>query len=179
MASVPLEPSPRASTRGRISTSTVDNRSRAIEQVYRERYSVFRSALTALVGNTDAAHAVVQEAFARALRSRRRYRGDGPLEAWIWKIAVRCALETRHRSQPISLDEISGAPAPPGPESDPILAAALRNLPPRRRLVVFLRYFADLSYAEIADICEMSEGTVAATLAQARAALHQSMTGAA
>jgi DNA-directed RNA polymerase specialized sigma24 family protein len=38
---------------------------------------------------------------------------------------------------------------------------------------VFLRYFADLSYAEIADACGISEGTVAATLAQARAALHE------
>ena len=34
--------------------------------------------------------------------------------------------------------------------------------------MVFLRYFADLSYAEIAEACAVSEGTVAATLAQAR-----------
>ena len=44
----------------------------------------------------------------------------------------------------------------------------MRALPPRRRLVVFLRYFADLSYAEIAEIAGVSEGTVAATLAQAK-----------
>ncbi len=37
--------------------------------------------------------------------------------------------------------------------------------------IVFLRYFADLSYAEIAAACDVSEGTVAATLAQARASL--------
>jgi RNA polymerase sigma-70 factor (ECF subfamily) len=43
----------------------------------------------------------------------------------------------------------------------------VRVLPPRRRLVVFLRYFADLPYAEIAAIAGISEGTVAATLAQA------------
>jgi RNA polymerase sigma factor (sigma-70 family) len=58
---------------------------------------------------------------------------------------------------------------------DPELAAALRALSPRRKLVVFLRYFADLSYAEIAEACGMSEGTVAATLAQARAELHEAM----
>ncbi|MEO9175016.1 MAG: sigma factor-like helix-turn-helix DNA-binding protein [Gaiellales bacterium] len=44
-------------------------------------------------------------------------------------------------------------------------------LSPRRRLVVFLHYYADLSYASIAEPADMSEGTVAATLAQARAAL--------
>jgi RNA polymerase sigma-70 factor, ECF subfamily len=47
---------------------------------------------------------------------------------------------------------------------------------PRRRLVVFLRYFADLSYAEIAEVLGVSEGTVAASLAQARAALRERLT---
>jgi DNA-directed RNA polymerase specialized sigma24 family protein len=42
-------------------------------------------------------------------------------------------------------------------------------------LVVFLRYFADLSYEEIASTCEISEGTVAASLAQARAALLEAL----
>jgi DNA-directed RNA polymerase specialized sigma24 family protein len=42
-------------------------------------------------------------------------------------------------------------------------------------LIVFLRYFADLSYAEIADVCEISEGTVAATLSQAQAALRDAL----
>jgi RNA polymerase sigma-70 factor (ECF subfamily) len=58
-----------------------------------------------------------------------------------------------------------------GHERDPVLTAALRRLPPRRRLIVFLRYFADLSYDEIADVCEISPGTVAATLAQAKETL--------
>jgi RNA polymerase sigma-70 factor (ECF subfamily) len=56
----------------------------------------------------------------------------------------------------------------PEPPLDPAVTEALRALAPRRRLVVFLHYFADLSYAEIAELCEVSEGTVAATLAQAR-----------
>jgi RNA polymerase sigma factor (sigma-70 family) len=41
--------------------------------------------------------------------------------------------------------------------------------------VVFLRYFADLSYAEIAEVTGISEGTVAATLSQARAALMEQL----
>ena len=42
--------------------------------------------------------------------------------------------------------------------------------------MVFLRYFADLSYSEIAEIVGVSEGTVAATLAQARATLRTALT---
>jgi RNA polymerase sigma factor (sigma-70 family) len=57
------------------------------------------------------------------------------------------------------------------PDRDPELAEALRTLPPKRRLIVFLRYFADLSYAEIGELCGVNEGTVGATLAQAHAAL--------
>jgi RNA polymerase sigma factor (sigma-70 family) len=57
------------------------------------------------------------------------------------------------------------------PDRDPALADAIRMLPPRRRLVVFLRYFADLPYATIAEALQIDEGTVAATLAQARQTL--------
>ncbi len=62
-------------------------------------------------------------------------------------------------------------PALIDPERDPALARAIRALPPRRRLIVFLRYFADLDYTEIAQATGVSTGTVAATLAQANACL--------
>jgi RNA polymerase sigma factor (sigma-70 family) len=60
-------------------------------------------------------------------------------------------------------------------ERDPALADALRRLPPRRRLIIFLRYYADLSYAQIAELSEVSEGTVAATIAQAQAQLAETL----
>jgi RNA polymerase sigma-70 factor (ECF subfamily) len=142
----------------------------AIERVYRERYVGFRNALVTVTGNYESARDAVQEAFARALRKKASFRGEGTLETWIFRIALRTALETRTGAQELELAEALD-PALIEPERDPELATALRTLPPRRRLVVFLRYFADLSYAEIAQVCEISEGTVAASLAQARAAL--------
>jgi len=76
---------------------------------------------------------------------------------------VRVALAGRRNGHELTPDEVAEhAPAPPAAESDPALRAALRALPARRRLIVYLRYFADLSYAEIAAACEISEGTVAA-----------------
>jgi DNA-directed RNA polymerase specialized sigma24 family protein len=39
--------------------------------------------------------------------------------------------------------------------------------------MVFLHYFADLAYPDIAKLCGVSDGTVAATLAQARAELYE------
>lgn len=139
--------------------------------MYRKRYVGFRNALATVTGSQESADDVVQEAFARALAARRQFRG-GSLEAWIWQIAFRTALEAA-RKQPRTWCDDGEAIELPTPElaeleRDPELALALQTLSPRRRLIVFLRYFADLSHAEIAASCGVSEGTVAATLAQAR-----------
>ena len=75
----------------------------------------------------------------------------------------------------LQVDEVPAELSILDPERDPALAAAIRSLTPRRRVVVFLRYFADFSYAEIAEALGISEGTVAATLAQARAALYDDL----
>jgi RNA polymerase sigma-70 factor (ECF subfamily) len=149
----------------------VDDRARALEDLYRRRHPAFRRGLSVVVGSGEAADDVVQEAFARALRERRRWRGDGSLEAWVWKIALRVALASRRNGREVELDEALAAAPLPEPERDPALAAALGELPPRRRLIVFLHYWADLPYREIAEVCGIAEGTVAASLAQARAAL--------
>jgi RNA polymerase sigma factor (sigma-70 family) len=90
------------------------------------------------------------------------------LEGWVWRIVLRTALEQRRpgEREELSLGELD--PTFIEPERDLVLTAAVRALPPRRRLVVFLRYFADLPYQTIADVLEVDVGTVAATLAQAR-----------
>jgi RNA polymerase sigma factor (sigma-70 family) len=150
----------------------VDKRAQAIEQLYRQRYARFRDGVATITGSNDSARDVVQEAFARALCRRRTYRGEGSLEAWVWKIALRTASERRREIPGVSLNGTIEA-ALVEPERDPALAEALRTLPAKRRVIVFLRYFADLSYSEIAAICEVSEGTVGATLTQARAALEE------
>jgi RNA polymerase sigma-70 factor (ECF subfamily) len=145
----------------------MDRRARAIEELYRRRYGRFHGVLSTISGSYESGHDAVQEAFARALAKRSEFRGEGSLEGWIWQIAVRTALEARTGKEVVSMN---GAldPALVDPQRDPLLAAALRDLSPRRRLMIFLRCFADLSYAQIATACGVTEGTVAATLAQAR-----------
>jgi RNA polymerase sigma factor (sigma-70 family) len=147
----------------------MDGQARELEALYETRFVSFRNALATVTGSRESARDAVQEAFARALAAPARERGEAYLAAYVWKIAFRVALERRqsasrpdaHRLDPELLE----------PERDPELAAALLTLPPRRRLIVFLRYFGDFSYAEIAAACEVSEGTVAAALAQAHAQL--------
>lgn len=147
----------------------MDDVERALEELYRSRYGRFEAVLATLTHDREAARDAVQEAFALAIARRRQFRGDGSLEGWVWKIALRVAAGQRRKLSGQLSRELD--PAVPEPELDAGLGEALRKLPPRRRLFVFLRYFADLSYDEIAEACGVRRGTVAAALAQARAEL--------
>jgi RNA polymerase sigma-70 factor (ECF subfamily) len=140
-----------------------------IERLYRERYAGFRDALAPLVGDREAAHDVVQEAFAIALRNAKQLRRDDAVAAWVWRIAYRLALQTRRTAR--SEFELPADLTVLEPDRYPELAAAVRSLPPKRRLVVFLRYYADFTYQEIAEALDIRVGTVSATLVQAHAAL--------
>lgn len=142
-----------------------------IEELYRRRQHAFVNGVAPVAGGSEQARDAVQEAFVRALRRRRSYRGEGSLEAWVWRIAIRTALDLRRNGRELPLEDELEQIGLPEPERDPQLAQALAELPPRRRLIVFLRYFADLSYADIASACGIDEGTVAAALAQARTGL--------
>jgi DNA-directed RNA polymerase specialized sigma24 family protein len=146
----------------------VDDVERALEELYRSRYARFEAVLATMTRDRESARDAVQEAFATALARKRQFRGEGSLEGWVWKIALRLAAPRSLARRPLT-DRLD--PVLPDLEVDPALAAAIRKLPPRRRLFVFLRYFGDLSYEQIAQACGVSRGTVAAALAQARAEL--------
>jgi RNA polymerase sigma-70 factor (ECF subfamily) len=153
----------------------VSARLEEIEALYRTSYLRYRNALATVTGSYESARDAVQQAFAQAVAERRSFRGEGSLSAWVWKIALRQALALR---EDFAHADVNGAldPSLVEPAYDPALAAALHALSPRRRLVVFLRYFADLSYGEIAELVGVSEGTVAATLSQAHEALRDALT---
>lgn len=139
--------------------------------MYRDRYAPFRRAVAAVVGE-ERAHDAVQEGFARALTRRKQFRG-GSLEAWVWRIVVRQVINLRRR--PLEQLEAELAVDLVAADRDPELVAAIRRLPPRRRLIVFLRYFGDLSYEAIGELCGISAGTVGATLAQAHEELRREL----
>ena len=152
---------------------------REIAELYERRYVGFRNALAMVTGSYDTARDAVQEAFAEALRQRRSFRGESTAEAWVWSIAVRLARRERgQRTEQVMTRDGALPESEAGfvdAIEDPFVASALRDLPERRRLITFLHYFADLSYEQIAEICEVSPGTVAATLTQARNALRAAL----
>jgi RNA polymerase sigma-70 factor (ECF subfamily) len=151
----------------------VDETAAAIERLYRDRYTRFRNGVATVTGSYESAHDAVQEGFARALLASRQYSGRGSLEGWVWRIVLRTALEQRRPDAEVPLSEVDAGFVEP--ERDFALTAAVQALPSRRRLIVFLRYFADLPYRTIAEALAIDEGTVAATLAQAKQALAETL----
>ena len=145
-----------------------------IEALYRKRFRAFVLTVTALVGDGDEALDVVQDAFARALRRRASFRGEGNLEAWLWRIVLNVArdrVRATHRAEQPFPHESALATT----EGEDDVRRAILRLPERQRLVVFLRYYADLPYAQVADALGVRPGTVAASLNAAHATLRQAL----
>ena len=110
----------------------------------------------------------VQDGFADALRRSGQWAGRGSLEAWVWRCVVNRARKARRR--PLLELPTDASRSDGGPEVlEPV--GRLAALPERQRLVVFLRYFADLEYREIGAALGIETGTVSATLHAAHAGL--------
>jgi len=145
-----------------------------LEELYQARLPVFRRVAAGITGNRESARDAVQEAFVTAVRKRRSFRGDGPLEAWVWRIVVNTARNHHRRDAVRSRAEADVARRA---ESEPLGAELpLHLLTDRQREVVFLHYFADLGYEEIGAALAIAPGTVGATLNAARATLRRALT---
>lgn len=146
---------------------------RELEQLYRTRYPHFVNVARGITGDTERAHDAVQEGFAGAIRAQRSFRGDGPLEAWVWRSVVNAALkEARPRLVAVDATETASHAAPAAVSE---LAPYVAALPERQRLAVFLRYYADLDYRSIAVALDVEVGTVGATLASAHQSIRRAL----
>ena len=143
-----------------------------IEAAYRGDGAALERVAIAIAGDEQLGCDAVQDAFVLALRNRAKFRGDAPLVAWIWRIVINEARKRRAReagARAVDLSVLEPADASMNGSADRArLRVLISRLPERQRLVLFLRHYADLDYATIADALEIKPGTVAATLSAAR-----------
>jgi len=129
------------------------------------------SASVALSGDADAAREATDEAFARAIDHWGSVSDMAVPGAWAQRVALNCLRRALRRRR---LERLvhwrSPAPVEP-PLVNPELWAAVRALPERQRLAVVLRYVSDLTEQQVAEVMGVRRGTVASTLAAARARL--------
>jgi RNA polymerase sigma-70 factor, ECF subfamily len=142
-----------------------------IEATYAERHPEFLRVARAILGDRERALEAVQDGFADAIRGRSGFRGDGPLEAWLWRAVVNAARKAARR--PLVEVGVAAAETAELEPAHPDLAPLVSALPERQRLIVFLRYYADLDYRSIAAALGVEVGTVSAALAAAHASVRK------
>lgn len=143
-----------------------------LPQVYRTAYLITH--------DPGAASDALQEALIRAFRSLGNLRPDAPFFPWFARVVVNEALKQcrgREKRSVLPLPELPDSATPESAliarEEQERLWQAIQELPPHHRAVIVLRYYEELSEAEMADLLEIRPGTVKSRLFHARAALER------
>lgn len=158
----------------------------AFDQLVRATYQEAYTLAYRLTGNEEDARDVVQDAYLRAYRGIRRFRGDAAFTTWMYRITANCAsthLAKRTRTRHDELPE-DGAIVDERPEIDPVqrmdgeyerrrLTEALAQLPDDMRAVVVLRDVYDLPHEAIAAELGITEGAAKVRLHRARRKLRE------
>jgi RNA polymerase sigma-70 factor (ECF subfamily) len=141
---------------------------------------------------------VVQEVFLKIFRNIGSFRGESSLKTWIYRIAVNEARNhrrwfSRHRRQEVAIDAGPGEAqsysdwlADPGRspfesaldrETEALIEEALAAVNPKFRAALVLREIEGMNYEEIAEVLEISLGTVKSRILRGRDALRKQLAG--
>lgn len=158
----------------------------AFDELVRETFSGTYTLAYRLVGDEEDARDVVQEAYLRAYRGLRNFRGDAQFTTWLYRITANCAsthLSRRGRNRHEEMPDDDFMPdthlvGDPAAQSEVTalraeLNVALQALPSKLRSVVVLRDVYDLSHEAIAVELGISESAAKVRLHRARRQLRE------
>jgi RNA polymerase sigma-70 factor (ECF subfamily) len=152
-----------------------------------------------ILGNDADAADVLQNVFVKVFRGIGQFHGHSSLKTWMYRIALREALNyrrgwfRRHVHEAFSLDEESTEPVvalvekPDGDspyetlelaERQKLVKAALAALPLPYRTVLVLRELDEMPYDQIAEVLGIAEGTVKSRLIRGRELLRRKLASA-
>ncbi len=138
-----------------------------------------------IVGSTEQAEDVVQDAWGRVLEALRegRFEGRASIDTWLFRVVVRVGLNARRTRA--RRGRLSSQPAPSAPSdgtAQPNARVALREvaalldaLPEDQASALVLKELEGLTTAEVARALDCSEGAVEQRLVRARATLREKM----
>lgn len=166
----------------------------AFDRLVNEHSGGIYSMLLRLTENAEDAGDLTQETFMNAFRSIGKFRGESSIRTWLYRIAINRSRnrfrwwKSRRRSKTISIDSVRSeedrplhetlAGDTPDPETEAIsaermyrLRETLLTLPDIFREAVILRDIEGLAYEEIAEVLDISIGTVKSRIARGRGEL--------
>jgi RNA polymerase sigma-70 factor (sigma-E family) len=154
----------------------------AVEELYAQQYKSLVRLAAMLVRDTPSAEEVVQEAFIAMHEGFHRLKDSDKALAYLRQAVVnRSRSVLRHRTV---VEKNAPKPAPDMPSAEhgamallerSAVIAALRELPDRQREVLVLRYYADLSEAQIAAAMKITAGAVKSHTSRGMAALRAAL----
>lgn len=129
-----------------------------------------------LTGNQADAEDLLQAALAKTFLAWRRIEDRGALDGYVRRAMVNTHISwwRRRRLEEYPTDDVPDQPVQDHAGESELhdsLSRALRRLPERMRAAVVLRYYEDMSEAEIAGVLGISLGTVKSTVSRAVAKL--------
>jgi RNA polymerase sigma-70 factor (ECF subfamily) len=175
-----------------------DNDAQAFEELMLRYQNRLLSLLTHLVGDRDLAEDLTQEAFLRVYRARKRYVPGAKFSTWLFTIAGNIAsnaLRSKARRREVNLAPrstsdtgahsleaaaVEASALMPTRQLDKAeLCAAVQQaigaLNERQRMAVLLAKFEHFSYADIAEVMDMSPQAIKSLLSRARCKLREAM----
>ena len=156
----------RSPTDARLVARVLTRDADAADVLFRRHWpSSWRTAL-AVCGSYALAEDAAQEGWVRAFTALAQFDRSRPFEPWLRRIVVNCAIDAIGRSPRVT-GAVDGERAALPAELDDAVVAAVLRLPVERRVVVALRYWADLSVPAIAESLGIPAGTARSRLARA------------
>ena len=164
-----------------IDRALAGDRSAFAELVRQNQDRLFASMMQ-VTGSPEEAEEVTQEAFIRAFVKLDTFQRNSQFFTWIYRIAFNSALTRRRKKKArVSLDqireEVGLEVAGPGARVDErmlrdeqvaLVRRAIDSLTDEHRRILILREMDDFAYEEIAEILQISIGTVRSRLSRAR-----------
>jgi RNA polymerase sigma-70 factor (ECF subfamily) len=127
-----------------------------------------------VLGDTDEAQDIAQDAYLQAFRAWGRFDGSD-VRAWLYTIALRLAFNQirRRRRWLVAIRRVD--PKPWRDPADPDLWAALQDLDPRMRSALLLNVVDGYTQVEIAEMLSVPVGTVSSWIARGRTRLREAL----
>lgn len=131
------------------------------ERLSREQHKLYSVAYSYMRNEADALE-MVQEVACRAWMKRRKLRDEQAFAPWLIRMTVNCCLdELRRRKRVFPADAIQEKAAQEMKPHDRMdLERAFVKLKHKHRHVVMLKYYQDMTTAQIAQVLQRPEGTI-------------------
>ncbi len=178
------------------------NEPRAFEELVRRHHSKVHSIAHHMCeGNAEEASDMTQEAFLRAFRNLRKFRGESTFYTWLYRIVINTCLDGRRRrrrweqmlslsrsrqadedseEEPLEMEPDSAMDSNPlevlsGKQLSRRLRKAMASLPERQRVAFQLKVLHGMNLREISEVMDAAEGTVKSHLFRATRSLQEAL----